>query len=101
MGHLPKENDRRRVATYRVVAHKHFKPLIQGRHVLVRTDNCTTMTYFTRKSRVRSTALLRLAENLLLWASEHFLSLKALQVPGLENRGADLTHPLVVEQICA
>ncbi|CAK6973289.1 von Willebrand factor A domain-containing protein 5A-like [Scomber scombrus] len=31
-----------------------------------------------------------MAENLWSWASEHLQSLRALHVPGLENRGADL-----------
>lgn len=33
-----------------------------------------------------------LSENLWLWASEHLLSLKALHIPGLENRGANLIY---------
>ena len=59
---------------------QHFLTLVQGRHVLVRTDNRTTVAYINRQGRVRSTALLKIAENLLVWASEHLLSLRALHV---------------------
>ena len=31
-----------------------------------------------------------MAENLLVWVSEHLLSVRALHIPGLENRGTDL-----------
>lgn len=69
---------------------QHFIHLLKGRHVLVRTDNRTTVAYINRQGGVHSAALLVMAENLLLWASEHLQSLKALHIPGLENRGADL-----------
>lgn len=64
------------------------RPVVQGKHVLVRTDNCTTVAYIHRQGGVLSTSLL--AENLWLWASEYLLSLNTLHVLGLENRGVDL-----------
>jgi len=69
---------------------QHFKPVIQGKHVLVRSDNLTTVAYINRQGGVRSAALLTTAENLWLWASEIVLSLRVLHIPGLENGGADL-----------
>ena len=69
---------------------QHFKPLIQGKHVLVRSDNRTTAAYINRQGGVRSIALLTAAENLWLWVSQIVLSLRALHIPGRENRGADL-----------
>ena len=69
---------------------QHFGPLLKGRHVLVRTDNRTTVAYINRQGGVHSAALLVMAENLWSWASEHLQSLRALHIPGLENRGADL-----------
>ena len=71
-----------------VLVLQHFKPLIQGRHVIVRNDNSTTVAYINRQGGVRSAALLTTAEKLWLWASEVVLSLRALHIPGLENRGA-------------
>jgi len=96
-----------------VLVLQHFKPLIRGRHVMVRSDNSTTVAYINRQGGVRSAALLTTAEKLWLWASEVVLSLRALHIPGLENRGADLMsrggplpgewtlHPEVVKQIWA
>ncbi|XP_045919663.1 uncharacterized protein LOC123979658 [Micropterus dolomieu] len=90
---------------------QHHKGLVQGRHVLVRTDNRTTVSYIIRQGGVRSAALLTLAEDLWTWAAAHLLSLKALHVPGSENRGADLMsrdgppqsewrlHPDIIQQI--
>lgn len=69
---------------------QHFSPLLEGRHVLVRTDNRTTVAYINRQGGVHSAALLVMAENLWSWASEHLQSLRALHIPGLENGGADL-----------
>ena len=47
--------------------------------------------------------MLTTAEELWLWASEVVLSLRALHIPGLENRGADLMSqwdlPLVLEAL--
>ena len=77
----------------------------------VRTDICTTVDQINRQGGVRSTALLKMEENLLVWASEHLLSLRALHILGLENRGTNLMsrgspladewvlHPKVVQQI--
>ncbi|KAK5898201.1 hypothetical protein CgunFtcFv8_015639 [Champsocephalus gunnari] len=90
---------------------QHFKPLIQGKHVLVRSDNRTTVAYINRQGGVRSIALLTAAENLWLWVSQIVLSLRALHIPGRENGGADLMsrggplpdewrlHPEVVKQV--
>ncbi|KAK5905095.1 hypothetical protein CesoFtcFv8_006595 [Champsocephalus esox] len=69
---------------------QHFKPLIQGKHVLVRSDNHTTVAYINRQGGVRSIALLTAAENLWLWVSLIVLSLRALHIPGRETGGADL-----------
>jgi len=71
-----------------VLVLQHFKPLIRGRHVLVRSDNSTTVAYINRQGGVRSAALLTTVEKLWLWASEVVLSLRALHIPGLKNRGA-------------
>ncbi|KAK5889984.1 hypothetical protein CesoFtcFv8_013557 [Champsocephalus esox] len=80
---------------------------------MVRSDNSTTVAYINKHSGVRSAALLTTAEELWLWASEVVLSLRALHILELENRGADLMsrggplpgewvlHPKVVKQIWA
>ena len=92
---------------------KHFLPLLSGHHVLVRTDNTTTVAYINRQGGLRSRTLHGLARKLILWSSAHFLSLRATHVPGTLNTGADLLsrgapvygewtlHPQVLEQIWA
>ena len=72
------------------LALQHFLPLIQGCHVLVRTDNTTALCYVNKQGGVRSAKLHALAHRLTLWCDEHLLSVRAVHVPGLQNTGADL-----------
>lgn len=90
---------------------KHFLTFLQGRHVLVKTDNTTVVAYINRQGGTRSLQLHRLARKLILWSSTKLLSLRATHVPGVLNRGADLLsrgnplygewalHPQVVKQV--
>ncbi|XP_053296886.1 uncharacterized protein LOC128456655 [Pleuronectes platessa] len=90
---------------------KHFLPFLRGHHVLVRTDNTTTVAYINRQGGLRSLQLHTLARRLILWGEEHLLSVRATHVPGIQNVGADLLsrgnplyaewklHPAVVAQI--
>ncbi|XP_053173996.1 uncharacterized protein LOC128357652 [Scomber japonicus] len=92
---------------------KHFLPSLMGHHVLVRTDNTTTVTYINRQGGLRSRQLHMLARRLILWSCGRLLSLRATHVPGALNTGADLLsrgapvygewtlHPVIVEQIWA
>uniref|UniRef100_UPI003AAB97E8 uncharacterized protein n=1 Tax=Centroberyx gerrardi TaxID=166262 RepID=UPI003AAB97E8 len=89
----------------------HFAPLIRGRDVLIRTDNQTTAAYINRQGGVRSAHLLREATELWLWAHTNLRSMRALHIPGILNKGADLMsrggprngewrlHPDIVQQI--
>ncbi|XP_065325845.1 uncharacterized protein LOC134621241 [Pelmatolapia mariae] len=93
------------------LALKHFRPVLQGQHVLVRTDNSTVVSYINRQGGTRSLPLLQLSRSLLLWCSVHFLSLRATHVLGHLNLGPDLLsrggplvrewrlHPLIVAQM--
>ena len=92
---------------------KHFLPSLMGHHVLVRTDNTTTVAYINRQGGLRSRQLHMLARKLILWSCGCLLSLRATHVPGVLNTGADLLsrgapvygewklHPEIVEQIWA
>ncbi|XP_075307052.1 uncharacterized protein LOC142368762 [Odontesthes bonariensis] len=92
---------------------KHFLPSLMGHHVLVRTDNTTTVAYINRQGGLRSRQLHMLARRLILWSCGRLLSLRATHVPGVLNTGADLLsrgapvygewtlHPEIVEQIWA
>ncbi|XP_074467365.1 uncharacterized protein LOC141752970 [Sebastes fasciatus] len=90
---------------------KHFLQFLQGRHVLVKTDNTTVVAYINRQGGTRSLQLHRLARKIIMWSSSRLMSLRATHVPGVLNRGADLLsrgnplygewtlHPQVVEQV--
>ncbi|KAK7884107.1 hypothetical protein WMY93_027230 [Mugilogobius chulae] len=90
---------------------RHFLQFLQGRHVLVKTDNATVVAYINRQGGTRSLRLHKLAQKIILWSSTKLLSLRATHVPGVLNRGADLLsrgnplygewvlHPQVVEQL--
>ncbi|KAL0166426.1 hypothetical protein M9458_038270, partial [Cirrhinus mrigala] len=67
-----------------------FLPLIKDRHVLVRTDNTTVVSYINHQGGIRSRSLQRLAERFLLWADRNLLSIRAVHVPGSQNCGADM-----------
>ncbi|MGH0151685.1 UNVERIFIED_CONTAM: hypothetical protein FKN15_019756 [Acipenser sinensis] len=46
---------------------------VQGRHMLIRTDNATLVTYINHQDGLRSPCLYRGAHKSLLWAHEHLL----------------------------
>ena len=93
------------------LALKHFLPDLRGRHVLVRTDNTTVVSYINRQGGLRSRPLYRLALQILVWSQGNLLSLRAAYIPGHLNVGADALsrqgpvpgewrlHPEVVELI--
>ena len=93
------------------LALKHFLPFLQHSHVLVRSDNTTTVSYINRQGGLRSQQLHMLAHRLILWSDAHLLSLRASHIRGVENLGADLMsrggyryaewslHPAVITQI--
>ncbi len=66
-----------------------FKMLLQGKHVLVRTDNTATVVYINHQGGLRSRHMLQLARHLLLWSQKHLRSLRAIYIPGLLNRAAN------------
>ncbi|KAL0150120.1 hypothetical protein M9458_054547 [Cirrhinus mrigala] len=73
-----------------VLAHKlRFRPMIQGKHVLVRSDNTATVAYINHQGGVRSFRMSQLARHLLLWSQHRLKSLRATHIPGEANRMAD------------
>ena len=73
-----------------MLALQHFQRFVSGCHVLVRTDNTTTMSYINKQGGLRSSKLHALAHRLTLWCNEHLLSVRAAHIPGIQNTGADL-----------
>ncbi len=67
----------------------YFLPVPGGHHIIVRTDNMAVVSHIIRQGGSRSRTLDRLARRLLLWSQDKFLSLRAVQVPGILNLAAD------------
>lgn len=57
---------------------------------MVKIDNCDMTGYINKQQGIRSTALLKLVNNLWCRALEHLLLLRELQVSAPESRGTDL-----------
>ncbi len=62
---------------------------LQGKDVLVRTDNTATVAYINRQGGLRSRRMLQLTRHLLLWSQKHLRSLRAIHIQGVFNRTAD------------
>ncbi len=71
------------------LALRQFRPLLLGKHVLVRTDNTAAVSYIKRLGGIRSHRMSQLARHLLLWSPTQFKSLRAVHIPGKLNRAAD------------
>ncbi|KAI2651994.1 Transposon Ty3-G Gag-Pol polyprotein [Labeo rohita] len=69
---------------------KHFLPDLRDRHVLVRTDNTSVVSYINHQGGLRSRPLYKLAHQILVWSQDKLLSLRAVYVPGHLNLGADI-----------
>ncbi|KAL0157927.1 hypothetical protein M9458_046003, partial [Cirrhinus mrigala] len=72
-----------------LLALRRFQPMIQGKHVLVRSDNTATVAYINHQGGVRSFRISQLARHLLLWSQHRLKSLRATHIPGEANRMAD------------
>ncbi len=71
------------------LALRQFRPLLYGKHVLVRMDNTAAVSYINRLGGIRSHRMSQLARHLLLWSHTQFKSLRAVHIPGQLNRAAD------------
>ncbi len=71
------------------LALRQFRPLLLGKHVLVRTDNTAAVSYINRMGGIRSRRMSQLARHLLLWSHTRLKSLRAVHIPGELNRAAD------------
>ncbi|KAI2646865.1 ORF V: Enzymatic polyprotein [Labeo rohita] len=69
---------------------KHFLPDLRDRHVLVRTDNTSVVSYINHQGGLRLRPLYKLAHQILVWSQGKLLSLRAVYVPGHLNLGADI-----------
>ncbi len=90
---------------------KHFLPDLRDRHVLVRTENTTVVSYINHQGGLRSRPLYKLAHQILVWSQGKLFSLRAVHISGHLNMGADILlrqgprpgewmlHTVVVKQI--
>ncbi len=71
------------------LALRQFRPLLLGKHVLVRTDNTAAVSYINRLGGIRSHRMSQLVCHLLLWSHTQFKSLRAVHILGQLNRVGD------------
>ncbi len=71
------------------LALRQFRPLLLGKHVLVRMDNTAAVSFINRLGGIRSHRMSQLARHLLLWSHTQFKSLRAVHILGKLNRAAD------------
>ncbi|KAI7789832.1 putative homer protein-like protein 1-like [Triplophysa rosa] len=83
----PSSRDVQRVLQARTSS---LQPLVQGKHMLVRSDSTTAVAYINRQGGIRSRQLTRLARRLLLWSQQVISSLQATHIPGDLNQTADV-----------
>ncbi|XDV16580.1 hypothetical protein PO909_016232 [Leuciscus waleckii] len=67
----------------------HFWTLLEGKHVLVCSDNTAIVAYITHQGGLRSCRMSQLARHLLLWSQKHLRSRRAIHIPEELNRAAD------------
>ena len=72
------------------LALQHFLPVLKGWHVLVPTDSTSAVYHINHQGGTRSKLGLQVSEQLLTWAFPHFLSLRAIHLPGVQNSVADV-----------
>ncbi len=72
------------------LALRQFRPLLLGKHVLVRTDNTAAVSYINRLGGIRSHHMSQVARHLLLWSHTQFKSLRAVHILGKLNHAADV-----------
>ncbi len=72
------------------LALRQFRPLLLGKHVLVRTDNTAAVLYINRLGGIRSHRMSQLARHLLLWSHTQFTA--CCSHPGQFNRAADASR---------
>ena len=66
-----------------------FLPFLREKHVLVRTDNVSAVSYINHQGGTRSARLLQVSRDLLLWAAPRLASMRAIYLPGGRNQAAD------------
>ncbi|KAL0149855.1 hypothetical protein M9458_054903, partial [Cirrhinus mrigala] len=94
-----------------LMALRFFLPVLAGRHVLVRSDNTSTVFHLNHQGGTKSHRSLRLTHEILTWCQPRLASLRAAHISGVCNQTADALsrnrlhpgkwrlHPDVVREI--
>lgn len=67
----------------------HFRPALEGRHILVLTDNTSAKGHVNREGGTRSQTLMFESDRLFSWAERSLLSIWADYISGVANVQAD------------
>ena len=77
-----------------ILALHHWATVLQGRHVLIATDNTTVVAYINKQGGTHSNLLLRLVVDLFLWLQTQDITPRARHIPACLNVIADrLSRP--------
>lgn len=76
----------------------HFRSAVQGRHVLVLTDNTSAKAHVNREGGTKSCALMLESERLFVWVERHLLSIRADHISGKANTRADWLSRETIDQ---
>ena len=68
---------------------RHFAHIVRGRHILIRSDNVTTVRHINHQGGTASAGLLALSTELMKWADSNLLSIEAFHIAGKLNVAAD------------
>ena len=68
----------------------HFCTLLQGKHVLVKSDNSTVIAYINNQGGTKSTDLCMILWHLMQWCIEKGITLTSSHIPGVKNTLADV-----------
>ena len=68
----------------------HFCTLLQGKHVLVKSDNSTVIAYINNQGGTKSTDLCMILWHLMQWCIEKGITLTTSHIPGVKNTLADV-----------
>ncbi len=72
------------------MALKRLIAFLQDKHVLVRTDNMSAVYHINHQGGTRSLRCLQESRRLLFWAHPRLASIRAIYIPVVVNRAADL-----------
>ena len=72
-----------------ILALHHWATVLQGRHVLIATDNTTVVAYINKQGGIHSNLLLRLVVDLFLWLQTQDITPRARHIPVCLNVIAD------------